>query len=113
MRLRSVVAAVIMLTAFTACRSEKLDLAYALDEGTTLEYTMTADAEAQWNIGDDTGSGSYRASFDVTETVRSVESDGAVVHVEMHPTTIEEDGLPSPGPEERSFTLRIGHNGQV
>lgn len=77
-------------------------------------YRITAHAEAEWDVAG-RGRGSYDVSFDVTETVRSVEADGAVVVVEMIPIPAEsrEDGLPSPGLERRSFSLRLGTSGEV
>jgi hypothetical protein len=112
MRFLSVLAATLLLTTMGACRSDTLELDYVLEEDGTLEYTMVADAEAHWNLGE-AGGGSYTATFDVVETVQSVESDGAVVHVEMTPTDIDERGFPSPGPKERTFTLKVGTDGQV
>jgi hypothetical protein len=112
MKIRAASAAALVLASFAACRSDTLALEYSLEEGVTLEYSMQADAEARWTIGDE-GRGSYRVTFAVTETIQSVDDVGAVVHVEMTPTSVEEDGLPSPGPDQRTFTLKIGNNGQV
>jgi len=112
MKTRALVGAVLLLASFAACRSDTLALEYVLDEGLELAYTMQADAEASWNIGEP-GRGSYSVTFDVTETIESVDAVGAVVHVVMTPTSVEEEGLPSPGPDERTFTLKIGSNGQV
>ena len=73
---------------------------------------MTAKAEAEWDIAGP-GRGSYEISFDVTETVESKDDEGAIVSVEMVPTNAEENGLPSPGLERRTFSLRLGPNGEV
>lgn len=73
---------------------------------------MEARASAEWDIGGP-GRGSYEVSFAVTETVQSSDDDGAVVTVEMEPTEVVENGLPSPGTEQRSFALRIAPNGEV
>jgi hypothetical protein len=111
MGIRTAAAFTLLLTSFVACRSDTVALEYALEEG-TLEYTMQADAQASWDIAG-RGRGSYSVTFEVSETVESVDAEGAVVHVEMTPTSVEENGLPSPGPDQRSFTLRIGASGQV
>lgn len=98
----------------TSCRSDAIDLSYRLEENTVLTYKLTARADASWDIGGP-GSGSYEVVFDVTEAIRSTDESGAVVDVVMTPQEggIREEGLPSPGPGERSFSLRIGQNGEV
>lgn len=98
----------------TSCRSDEIDLSYRLEENTVLTYRLTARAEASWDIGGP-GSGSYEVVFDVTEAIRSADASGAIVDVVMTPQEggIKEDGLPSPGPGERAFSLRIGQNGEV
>lgn len=73
---------------------------------------MTATADAEWDIAGP-GRGSYEISFDVTETVDSKDDEGSIVSVEMVPTGAEEHGLPSPGLERRTFSLRLGENGDV
>jgi hypothetical protein len=95
-----------------ACRTDTVEIAYRLDAENVQSYRMNARAEATWDIGGP-GSGSYEVEFEVTEAVRSVDETGAVVAVVMTPISVEEKGLPSPGPEERSFTLRVGPGGEV
>lgn len=95
-----------------ACRSDTVDLAYRLDADNVRTYRMEARAQATWDIGE-RGSGSYRVVYEVTEAVRSVDDAGAVVAVVMSPLNVSEDGLPSPGPGERSFTLQISPGGEV
>jgi hypothetical protein len=95
-----------------ACRSDKLSLEYRFSPDTELTYRLTAEADASWEIGEP-GQGSYEVTFDVTERVESVDDEGAVVSVEMSPLEVHETGLPSPGAEQRSFTLRVGSNGEV
>ncbi len=73
---------------------------------------MHANATATWDI-DTSGSGSYEVGFDVTERVESSGEDGAVISVAMTPTEVEENGLSSPGSEERSFSLRLARDGQL
>ncbi len=98
----------------TGCRSDAVDLRYRLEANTVLQYRLTARADASWDIGGP-GSGSYEVVFDVTEAIRSEDGNSAVVDVVMAPVEggIKEDGLPSPGPDERTFSLRIGPNGEV
>ena len=96
----------------TACRSDTVELAYRLDTDNVRTYRMEARAQATWDIGEQ-GSGSYRVVYEVTEAVRSVDAAGAVVAVVMTPQNVSEDGLPSPGPGERSFTLQISPGGEV
>jgi hypothetical protein len=103
---------VVAVLALPACRSDKLTLKYHFDSGSQLTYRLTADANAAWEIGAP-GHGSYRVTFDVIETVESVDAEGAVVSVDMKPLDVEESGLPSPGAEERTFTIRVGSNGEV
>lgn len=100
------------LLALPACRPDKLTLAYQFTPNTELSYRLTADAHASWDIGGP-GSGSYTVTFDVVEKITTVDDTGAVVSVEMKPVDVEEHGLPSLGSEDRSFTLKIGPNGQV
>ncbi|MDQ3963483.1 MAG: hypothetical protein M3277_06170 [Actinomycetota bacterium] len=95
-----------------SCRPDTIELAYSFDAGRVLRYRMGAHAEAQWDIRG-VGEGSYDVSFEVIETVESVDESGALVLVEMRPLPAEERGLPSPGLESRSFSLRLGHDGQV
>lgn len=98
--------------AATGCRSDQLDLAYRYPAHGELTYRMEARAHANWEIGG-SGSGSYRVLFDVVERVRESDDDAVTVDVVMSPIEAVEDGLPSPGNEERSFSLRIDHNGRV
>lgn len=100
------------LVVLAACRSDRVPLAYTLEEGNTLSYRLIASAEAEWDIGG-RGGGSYDATFDVSETVLSSDPSGSVIRVAMTPTSVTEEGLPSPGPEVRTFTLRIGPTGDV
>lgn len=109
-------AAVALLIAglLTACRPDTVELAYRYPSTDSISYRMQATANASWDIGG-TGSGSYDVTFEVTETVESVEEDGVVVSVVMvpDPERVRERGLPSPGTTERSFALRIGESGEV
>ena len=106
--------ALALLAVLVSCRPDNVRLGYRFVEGHTQTYRMTAHAEAEWDVAEG-GRGSYDVSFDVTETVRSVEDDGAVVFVEMVPLPEEsrENGLPSPGLVRRSFSLRLGIRGEV
>jgi hypothetical protein len=108
---RSVLIATVLVLLASSCRSDEVDLGYEYEAGSTLTYTMTALARANWDIGGE-GSGSYRTTMDVTETIETID-DGAVVSVVMDPVEVEEEGLPSPGTEERTFSLRIGRSGEV
>lgn len=101
-----------LLLFLVACRPDSVDLNYRFEEGGTHTYRMTAHAEAEWDLAGE-GRGSYDVSFDVTETIESVGPDGSIVVVEMVPTGAQESGLPSPGLERRSFSLRLGTDGEV
>lgn len=103
---------ILALLLLVGCRPDTVELAYRFEQGTTQTYKMTAHAEAEWDVSGQ-GTGSYDVSFEVTETVERVNDDEAVVMVEMVPTEAEENGLPSPGLERRSFSLRLGPNGEV
>lgn len=97
----------------TACRSDTVDLNYAYPEKSQTHYRMTALAEASWDIAGRSGSGSYEITFDINETIESVQDDGnAIVTVEMTTADFEERGLPSPGSQKRSFKLELGPNGE-
>lgn len=108
---RTVVIAFVLALLLPACRSDEVMLSYRYEAGSSLTYLMTARARASWDIGT-TGEGSYETTMEVTETIESV-GEGAVVSVVMTPIDVAEEGLPSPGTEERSFSLRIGPNGEV
>jgi len=108
---RTLVAAVLL--AFGGCRPATVDLAYRFDAGTVLSYLVTAHAAASWDIGGSAGSGSYRTSFAVREEIEEASPEDALVRVTMRPIEVEENGLPSPGTEERSFLVRAGPNGEV
>lgn len=95
-----------------ACRSDTVDLTYGYEAGTELDYQMVATAHAGWDIGG-RGEGSYEITFQVSEVVESIDEGGAVVSISLNPTDVVERGLPSPGSEARSFTLRVGPNGEV
>ena len=94
------------------CRSDRVKLDYRYKPGTELNYQMVVTASASWDIGGP-GEGSYEVTFQVSEVVESADGDGAVVSISLNPTNIVEKGLPSPGSEKRSFTLRVGPNGEV
>ena len=110
-RLKLLAAATLLLVA-VACRDDSVAFVYRYPEGDSTTYRLLANATAQWDIGT-RGSGSYTVEFEVTETVESEDDDGAVVSVEMRPVDVEEQGLPSPGAQTRSFTLRLGPKGEV
>lgn len=95
-----------------SCRPDTIELTYVYDAGRTLSYRMNAHAEARWDIRG-VGNGSYDVSFEVIEAVESVDATGALVLVEMRPLAAEERGLPSPGLESRSFSLRLGTDGEI
>jgi hypothetical protein len=97
----------------TGCRSDEVDLAYQFATGETLGYRMVADAEASWDIGGK-GSGSYTVVFQVTETVESVDEEGAVVDVLMSPQDVEQaGGFIAPATTDRNFKLNVGRHGEV
>ena len=98
--------------ALNACRPDSVELNYRYPEQTVITYRMDAAASARWNIGGE-GSGSYHVVLDVTERVNGEENGGAVVTVDMTPISVDEDNLPSPGSDPRSFSLRIGPSGDV
>jgi hypothetical protein len=113
--MRSARASLLLLLAavgLNACRPDTVELKYRYPEQTVIPYRMDAAASARWDIGGQ-GSGSYHVVFDVTERVRGEQDGGAVVTVEMTPVSVDEDNLPSPGSGPRSFSLRIGANGEV
>lgn len=99
--------------ALGACRPETVDLAYRFEQGDELRYRLAATASADWNIGGQRGQGSYEISFDVTESVASVEEDAVLVSVVLDATAVEENGLPSPGLGRTSFTLDLAPTGGV
>jgi hypothetical protein len=113
MRSRIAFGAVLLLLGTTACRPDTIDLGYHYDAGTEATYRLTVLAEAEWAIAGEGASGSYTAAFDVTESVESSDDDSAIVDVTMDPVRIEPDGLPPPGPETKTFSLRVGPNGEV
>src|ERR671919_105914 len=86
---RSVVLVTLFALLAPSCRSDEIELSYEYEAGDSLSYTMTA-----------------------TEKIESL-ADGAIVTVVMEPVEVEEDGLPSPGTEDRTFKLRIGQSGEV
>lgn len=105
-------AIILMAVILAACRPDTLALTYSLEEGAVLTYRLAAHAEATWDIAGP-GEGSYDVEFDVSETVLSSDTQGSVVRVAMTPTATVEEGLPSPDPSTRTFTLRIGPQGDV
>ena len=110
--MRRTTLAVFSLLALASCRPDTVEIAYRFPEGARFAYTLVARADAAWNIGSP-GNGSYEVTFEVTETIRSSDGDGTTVAVTMDPVEVAEDNLPSPGAERRSFTLRVGDNGEV
>jgi hypothetical protein len=106
------IAVAIAFVGLTGCRSDTVRLEYRFVEDGELRYRLEATAHADWDIGE-TGRGSYEVVFDVTETVFEREGDEAVVNVTMTPIHVRESGLPSPGSEERSFTVRVDATGSV
>ena len=113
MRKRLAVLCLFPVLVASACRSDEVDLGYRYDDPAIqrLTYIMDARAEARWDIGEP-GTGSYRVRFEVSETIEPETDGGAVVSVTMTRVDVEEDGLLSPGSEERSFVLRLGPNGE-
>jgi hypothetical protein len=108
----SLIAACLGLVCLAGCRADTVELGYRFPDDGKLEYRLEAIAHAEWDIGE-RGRGSYEVVFHVTETLIESDGDEAVVEVVMSPTRVRESGLPSPGSEERSFTLRIDSTGNV
>ena len=108
---RSLALTVALAVLWSGCRSDEIELSYRYEEGHSLTYLLTARANATWDIGRQ-GAGSYETTMEVTERTESI-GDGAVVSVIMDPIDVEENGLRSPGSEERTFSLRMGPNGQL
>ena len=103
---------VTLLLLCAGCTTDEVELAYRFPQATELTYRLEARARAEWDIGE-RGSGSYVVVFRVTETVLETDGDEAVVNVVMTPISVRESGLPSPGSEVRSFTLRVDRTGNV
>ena len=110
-RRRSWVALVALLV-LGACRPDTIALRYRFPDGAETKYRMQARAQADWSLGGK-GTGSYTAEFEVTERVTEDAAGGAIVKVSMQPIEVDEQGLPSPGLEPRSFELKAGPNGEV
>ncbi len=110
--MKVLVVSLLALSALAACRPDTITLAYDFEEGAELTYQMTARARASWDIGRE-GSGGYTMEIDVTEVFESVDEEGATVEVTMRPTEVVENGLPSPGPDDRTFRLRLDRAGAV
>ncbi len=108
---RRALGTILAALALVSCRPDEIALRYHFDSGTRISYRMTANADASWNIGGE-GNGAYTVSFDVIETVKAAGND-VIVSVEMTPVDVTENGLPSPGSENRSFSLRMGEGGEV
>jgi hypothetical protein len=107
---RLLLLAIAMLLA--GCRSDSVSLDYHYEPGSELEYELIATAKSSWDIAG-RGEGSYSVTFDVTEAVESGGEEDAVIEISLTPTDVVERGLPSPGNSPRSFTLRVGSNGEV
>jgi hypothetical protein len=107
---RLLLLAIAMLLA--GCRSDSVSLDYHYEPGSELEYELIATAKSSWDIAG-RGEGSYRVTFDVTEAVEAGGEEDAVIEITLTPTDVVERGLPSPGNSPRSFTLRVGSNGEV
>ncbi len=112
MRTSLTVATVAAAALLAACRPDTVALNYRFPTGNEIRYRMEARADASWELSG-RGQGTYRAVFEVTERVLETSNDGALVSVVMTPIDVDEEGLPSPGLDERSFTLRAGPNGEV
>ncbi len=110
--LRTALALGIVATTLLACNRDTIALRYRFDEGTVATYRMDATATAEWDI-EGGGGGSYDISFTVSETIESITGDAATVVVDMQPESQDERGLPTPGLERRTFSLRLGPNGEV
>jgi len=94
------------------CRSDSVSLDYQYEPGTELEYELIATAKSTWDIAG-RGEGTYSVTFDVTESVESSGDEDAVIKISLTPTNVVERGLPAPGNSPRTFTLRVGPNGEV
>ena len=107
---RALVLLVLMLA--SACRPDTVDLSYGYEAGREFNYRLVAVAESDWEIGG-RGEGSYEITFRVSETIESVDEDGAITEIELRPIDVIERGLPSPGARARTFRLRVGPAGEV
>jgi hypothetical protein len=103
----------VIAVAAAACASDSVDMTYRFPAQEELVYEMVADARADWDIAGE-GQGSYTVTFEVTELVESVDEEGAVVHVSMNPTEVQEEGgFIAPATTERTFKLQVGPHGEV
>jgi hypothetical protein len=110
--MRRITLAVLFLLTLASCRADTVKIDYGFPQGARFTYRLVARADAAWNIGSP-GTGSYEVTFEVTESIRSSDGGEATVAVTMEPVEVEEDNLPSPGADSRSFTLRVGASGEV
>lgn len=94
-----------------ACRSDAVTLAYEFPPGSSLTYELVASAKATWDLGGDTGEGSYEVTYRVSEQVQESDDEGAVVALQLQRTDVEENNLPAPG--DTSFTVRVSPDGSV
>ncbi|MDQ3619158.1 MAG: hypothetical protein M3391_03400 [Actinomycetota bacterium] len=109
---RVVVACFVLVLVAVGCRSDEVSLTYEYEVGQTLTYLVEATAHAEWDIGG-TGEGSYRWVAEVFERVEEVDDEGALVEVTLAPTDVEEEGLLSPGSDDKTFSIRIDDKGRV
>ena len=110
MIVRVLLATMVLLA--SGCRSDSVSLDYRYEPGSELTYDLVATARSNWDIAGG-GEGSYRVEFEVSEVVESSDGGEAVIEISLTPTEVDEQGLPSPGNSPRSFTLRVGSNGEV
>jgi hypothetical protein len=108
----TLVTTLFLIVALSACRSDKIDLSYNYEAESSISYRMTTFAHAEWNIGGNPGEGEYEITYDVTESIESVDGDSAVVAVTMDVVEFDEKGLPSPGEQRSTFKLRLGPDGE-
>lgn len=94
----------------SACRPDSVKLEYRFTTGKTLKYKLVAAVEAEWDVAGE-GSGSYEATFDVTQRVESSDASGSVLAVELRRTSSDQNNFAPPG--DSSFKVRVDRHGAV
>lgn len=111
---RSVLPVLLVLLAATGCAEERVSLAYHLEEGRRIRYSLVIEADMVRTLGEETRRQQIEAAFRVGQEVIERLPDGAVrALMTLDPISLEVDGEAQTVGPGQEFLVTLAPGGRV